>query len=166
MRSRYGRWLDEWAYCSVPRGILVEPFVGNGTSLPVDYKFYVFHGRVAVVQIHLDREHDHRWILMNRDWKRLSLRGCDPDPTPPEALNSMIVGAEALASGFDFVRVDFYDTEGTPRFSEMTFYPGSGLDPFDPPALDEVLGRLWLSGTSTPAEENSYHWGALPRGKP
>jgi hypothetical protein len=22
----------------------------------------------------------------------------------------------------------------------MTFYPGSGLDPFDPPQLDELLG--------------------------
>jgi hypothetical protein len=27
----------------------------------------------------------------------------------------------------------------------MTFYPGSGLDSFDPPELDEALGRLWLA---------------------
>ena len=25
----------------------------------------------------------------------------------------------------------------------MTFYPGSGLDPFDPDALDLWLGQLW-----------------------
>jgi len=44
------------------------------------------------------------------------------------------------------VRVDFYEIDGHPRFGEMTFYPGSGLDPFDPPALDAMLGDRWLNG--------------------
>lgn len=55
----------------------------------------------------------------------------------------MIEGAEALGKTFDFVRVDFYDVGGVPRFGEMTFYPGSGLDPFNPPQLDELLGDHW-----------------------
>ena len=146
MRGSYGRWLDEWGYRSVPRGVMVEPFVGDGTSLPVDYKFYVFHGRVAAVQVHLDRERRHRWTLLDRTWQRLSSLGCDPGPAAPATLDLMIAGAETLARGFEFVRVDFYDTGAIPRFGEMTFYPGSGLDPFDPPALDETLGRLWLQG--------------------
>lgn len=58
----------------------------------------------------------------------------------------MIEGAEILADGFDFVRIDFYDVEAVPRFGEMTFYPGSGLDPFDPPLLDAMLGQCWLAG--------------------
>ena len=29
-------------------------------------------------------------------------------------------------------------------FGEMTFYPGSGLDKFNPIALDVEFGRLWL----------------------
>ena len=146
MKGSYGRWLDEWGYNSVPRGVLVEPFVGNGTILPVDYKFYVFHGRVTAVQVHLDREHRHRWTLFDRGWKRLSSLRCSSDPAPPTGLDRMIYGAETLARGFDFVRVDFYDSPGAPRFSEMTFYPGSGLDPFDPPTLDDDLGRVWLQG--------------------
>jgi hypothetical protein len=145
MRRDYGHWLDEWGYRGVPRGVLVEPFVGDGTTLPVDYKFYVFHDRVAAVQVHLDREHRHRWMLFDRDWRRLSSVNVDPDPAPPAALDRMMAGAETLGRGFDFVRVDFYDTGTTPRFGEMTFYPGSGLDPFDPPELDEALGRLWLA---------------------
>jgi len=148
MAGSYGRWLDEWGYRGVPRGILVEPFIGDGTALPVDYKLYVFHGRVAVVQVHLDREHRHRWMLFDRDWERLSAITADADPVPPATLARMIAGAETLARGFDFVRVDFYDIGATPRFGEMTFYPGSGLDPFDPPALDEALGRLWLDRTA------------------
>ncbi|HCB74662.1 MAG TPA: hypothetical protein DEP91_00545, partial [Sphingomonas bacterium] len=63
---------------------------------------------------------------------------------PPAALARMIEGAETLGAGFDFVRVDLYDIAGTPRFGELTFYPGSGLDRFDPPSLDRLLGRLWL----------------------
>ena len=55
----------------------------------------------------------------------------------------MIEAAETLGQGFDFVRVDFYEIDGAPRFGEMTFYPGSGLDPFDPPEIDLILGRLW-----------------------
>ncbi|CAN5602525.1 N/A [soil metagenome] len=143
MRRDYGRWLDEWGYRGVTRGVLVEPFVGDGTALPVDYKFYVFHGRVAAVQVHLDREHGHRWMLFDPAWQRLSSPTADADPAPPATLDRMVAGAETLARGFDFVRVDFYDAGATPRFSEMTFYPGSGLDPFDPPALDAALGGLW-----------------------
>ena len=145
MRRDYGFWLDEWGYRGIPRGLIVEPFVGGGPMLPVDYKLYVFHGRVAAIQVHLDREHDHRWLLYDRDWNRLSSPHLSraSSPAPPIGLARMIEGAEALARGFDFVRVDFYDTPGTPRFGEMTFYPGSGLDPFDPPELDLMLGGLW-----------------------
>lgn len=57
----------------------------------------------------------------------------------------MIEGAEALAHDLDFVRIDFYEIDGRPRFGEMTFYPGSGLDPFDPAELDIIMGALWLS---------------------
>jgi hypothetical protein len=53
-----------------------------------------------------------------------------------------------LGADFDFVRIDFYDVGGIPRFGEMTFYPGSGLDPFDPPELDHELGRYWLSSAT------------------
>ena len=144
MRSGYGRWLDEWGYRDVPRGLLIEPFVGNGTALPVDYKLHVFHGRAEGIQVHLDRETRHRWILFDRSWRQMStVRGND-DISAPASLQRMIEGAEALGRSFDYVRVDFYDVGVTPRFGEMTFYPGSGLDSFDPPALDLEMGKHWL----------------------
>ena len=146
VRRDYGGWLDEQGYRGIPRGILVEPFVGETGTLPIDYKFYVFHGQVRCVQVHIEREYRHRWILFDPDWHRLSRRTDDPDPAPPAALDAMIDAAQILGRGFDFVRVDFYETGGTPRFGEMTFYPGSGLDPFDPPALDAMLGRFWRDG--------------------
>ena len=155
MRSSYGGWLDEWGYRAVPRGLLIEPFVGEGSALPIDYKLYVFHGRVEAIQVHLDREGDHRWSLFDRTWRRLSAAPARGDTRPPASLQRMIEGAERLGIGFDFVRVDFYDVGAVPRFGEMTFYPGSGLDPFDPPTLDRLLGDCWRGLILKPPQPTS-----------
>ena len=143
MNRPYGLWLDEWLYSRIPLGLLVEPFVGSNGTLPLDYKLYVFGGTVACIQVHLERETRHRWMLFDRDWRRFSAPTSDADPARPGSLDQMIAAAETLAQGFDFVRVDFYEIAGAPRFGEMTFYPGSGLDPFDPPDIDVQLGALW-----------------------
>jgi hypothetical protein len=55
----------------------------------------------------------------------------------------MLAAAERLASGHDFLRVDFFEVNGQPLFGEFCLYPGSGLDPFDPPQLDDWLGAQW-----------------------
>lgn len=143
MKSDYGIWLDEWLYPHIPRGILIEPFVGTAPELPTDYKLYVFGGRVEFVQVHLGRTNRHRWIVFDRDWRRVSAPSADADPARPDTLPVMIAAAEQLAKGFDFVRVDLYEVEGRPLFGEMTFYPGSGLDPFNPVSLDLEMGRHW-----------------------
>lgn len=158
MKTRYGYWLDEWLYRDIPRGLLVEPFIGVAGSLPVDYKLYVFSGKVAYIQVHLEREHDHRWLLFTPKWRRRSAASRDTDPPRPASLDAMIAAAETLAQGVDFVRTDFYEVAGRPLFGEMTFYPGSGLDPFDPDDLDFELGALWRAARDfapscmTPAE--------------
>ena len=144
MRRPYGLWLDEWVYRRIPLGLLVEAFAGPGPDLPLDYKLFAFGGRVEYIQVHLDREGDHRWIVMDRDWNRVSAATPDPDPPRPAALRRMIAAAETLGRPFDFVRVDLYDLADGPRFGELTFYPGSGLDRFDPPALDAAMGARWL----------------------
>lgn len=146
MRRDYGLLLDEHGYRGIPRGLLIEPFVGEGGTLPIDYKLYVFHGQVSFIQVHLAREDNHRWLVFDRYWRRVSSLTADSDPHPPASLARMIEGAEVLGRGFDFVRIDFYEVGDRPRFGEMTFYPGSGLDPFDPPELDLTMGALWLGG--------------------
>ena len=144
MRRPYGLWLDEWLYRAIPRGLLVEPMVGARGVLPIDYKFYVFGGRVAYIQVHLEREHAHRWVVLDRAWRPIA-PGCDGDvPSRPVTLPAMIAAAETLGDTFEFVRVDLYEVAGQPLFGEMTFYPGSGLDRFDPVRLDIDMGACWL----------------------
>ena len=141
MAGPYGQWLDEWAYAGVPRGLIAEPLLGGGRTLPLDYKIYVFGGNATHVQVHLDRAGDHRWILHDRGFRPLI-------PTSerllaPRSLNAMLRAAETLAAGHDFLRVDFFEIDGAPRFGEFCLYPGSGLDRFAHDDIDLELGGLW-----------------------
>lgn len=154
-RRPYGRWLDEWAYRDVPRGILAEPLLGGTLPLPVDYKIYVFGGRATHVQVHLGRGGAHRWILHDRSWRQLVEAGEEP-PRPP-SLEAMLQAAESLSAGTSFLRVDFYDIGGRPYFGEFCLYPGSGLDRFAADWIDLELGALWLSAMADRPVEASRH---------
>jgi hypothetical protein len=156
MRRPYGKWLDEWLYRDIELGLLVEPFVGVEGELPIDYKLYVFGGRVEYVQVHIRRERAHRWIILDRDWRRVSAPGTDPDPAMPLSLSAMIEAAEQLGRSMDFVRIDFYEVRGRPLFGEMTFYPGSGLDAFNPVALDADMGARWLAAVRPGTANTAY----------
>jgi hypothetical protein len=154
MLRSYGAWLDEWLYSKIERGLLVEPFIGEGPELPIDYKVFVFGGKAKFVQVHLARaEGEHRWIVFDTHWVRVSEQSDDPDPRPPGSLIHMLGAAETLSHGLCFVRVDFYDVAGRARFGEMTFYPGSGLELVKPPKLDLLMGRLWQ--TASPGWQRS-----------
>ena len=134
MADRYGWWLDEWLYGEIERGLLVEPFIGTPTlwrDLPIDYKLHVFGGRVTLVQVHLEREIAHRWLVFDRDWRPL-------DPATPRRPRR-----PPLAARDDRRRRDWRTTSTTcaptstkstarRRFGELTFYPGSGLSPVNP----------------------------------
>lgn len=141
----YGAWLDEWHYGAARRLLLVEPYIG-GVVLPIDYKVFVFGGRAAVVQVHVGRGGRHRWSQFDRDWTALS---DNPIPAPPPArLAEMLDAAEAMAGALDFLRVDFYCEGDRLAFGECCLYPGSGLDPFTPDALDLTLGEYWSAARS------------------
>ena len=143
LSASYGRWLDEWHYGAARRDIIVEPFVGQADQLPLDYKIYVFGGRAEIVQVHHGRGKHHRWSQWSRDWRPLSANARNVDA--PRSLKQMLDAAEQLAGRRDFLRVDFYEIDGEPKFGEYCLFPGSGLDPFDPVCLDERLGALWAA---------------------
>ena len=147
LESRYGGILGEWLYAQIEPQILIEPFIGSGGALPVDYKFFVFGGRAEFVQVDTDREHGHKRTLFDRSWTRLPAVFHFPNEpreiAPPASLAEMLDAAETLAGDMDFVRVDFYEVDGRPLFGEMTFYPGSGLDRFRPAYFDVMFGERW-----------------------
>ena len=146
-RAPFGAEMGEWLYSQIQPGLLVEPFIGEHSKLPIDYKLWTFGGKVKIIEVVTDREDAHKATMFDSGWRRLPFRlGYESEPReipPPASLDRMIRAAEMLAEDFPFVRVDFYEIGGQPKFGEMSFYPGSGLDTFDPPEWDAKIGELW-----------------------
>lgn len=145
--SPFGVDLGEWLYSEIKPGLLVEPFIGGLSELPIDYKLWTFNGKVEFIQVDTDREHEHKRTMFDRSWNNLPFTyvyRADPRPIQkPQSLQRMIEAAEILAEDFPFVRVDFYESANQPKFGEMSFYPESGFGRFDPPEWDTKLGQLW-----------------------
>lgn len=147
LSESFGTTTMEWVYWQIPRRILVEPFLGSPNGLPIDYKLFVFSGRVHYIQVDTDRATNHKRVFFDRTWRRQPFSyGYPPDPRvieKPRCLDQMIEAAEHLGKGFSFVRIDFYEIDGKPKFGEFTFLPDSGLLPFSPDQYDAILGSLW-----------------------
>jgi hypothetical protein len=143
----FGSVACEKYYSAIEPMILVEPFISHGNDLPIDYKFHLFDGKLKFVKIDLDREFEHKRVLVDRNFSPLPVRyGADGDPRlieKPSNYNEMVMIAEKLAEGHGFIRVDLYSVEGRIYFGEFGFTPAAGLMRFDPVSFDVELGRLW-----------------------
>jgi hypothetical protein len=144
---KYKPYSGQWAYLEVEPALLVEGYIGNISQLPVDYKLFVFSGKVQFIQVDTDRRSQHQRVFFDRAWRRQDFTIAFPtDPreiSPPHSVERMIWAAERISHEFLFVRVDFYEINGQPKFGEMTFYPESGLFRVSPLEYDRKLGGLW-----------------------
>lgn len=139
--------LGEWAYSKARPMLLAEEVLGTPGSPPPDYKFFVFDGDVAAIQVDVGRHSIHQrrlylpdWSPLNVQYGKYALPALEP---PPAGLDRMLAAAAELGSGFDFIRVDLYNISGTVYFGEFTPYPTSGLDRFIPASFDTELGARW-----------------------
>jgi len=62
----------------------------------------------------------------------------------PSLLEEMIKLSEILAKDIPHVRVDWYIVNNHLYFGEMTFFDGSGFEPFDKFEDDQLLGS-WIT---------------------
>jgi hypothetical protein len=147
LRNVYGQRAREWLYAQIQPGLLVEPYLGTGEVAPPDYKFLVFQGRTAYIQVDLGRMQTHRQLFYDVNWKRQKMEylcpWTDEEAPPPPSLAKMVDAANRLGAGFPFVRVDLYEIDGRPLFGEMTFYPNSGRFAFKPESAELELGQMW-----------------------
>ena len=116
------------------------------------WMIWAFHGRAEFIKVEVLLNPPEKSPMLGkyftRDWSPALFRtiGAEPEGAveKPENLREIIKCAEALAGGFDFVRVDFYALkDGTLRFGEMTFSPACGAVDFEPAAADREIGELW-----------------------
>lgn len=146
-RTNYAAFGREWAYRGLPRTIVAEQLLLDSKgSIPKDYKFFCFHGKVEVIQIDFDRFGNQRRNLYDRRFNRLQARLLYPpysgSVSEPENLQEAISLAETLSRGLSFVRVDLYLMEDQIYLGEMTNYPGNGFIPFEPERMEYKMGKL------------------------
>ena len=157
LKADYGKQTNQFAYCDVPRKILVEKMlIEEGKVTPDDYKIFCFRqadGSIKTyVEIHENREQpNYRVSWFDANLEPMLLRGDDyvTGPFPcPETWPRMRRIAETLAADFDHVRVDLYQVEKRIYFGELTFFDGGGRTEYslvggERHDLDRDLGRLW-----------------------
>jgi hypothetical protein len=149
LREKYGWICNELHYSNIPPRLIIEKFLHDKEfGIPLDYKFFVFHGRVEFVQVDFDRFSNHSRSIFDRNWQQQVFGFQYPIgrfTEAPRLLGKMISLSEQLSSGFDFIRIDFYSPDNESIiFGEMTFAPGSGWEFFMPERkYDFEMGKLW-----------------------
>lgn len=141
----------EWPYKNVPRRIIAEKFMQNadGSDLQ-DYKIHCFNGTPRFILVCKDRFSDSGLTedFFDVQWKHMFVaRPNHPNSSTsipaPQNLGVMLDFARKLACDIPFIRVDFYEISGKVYFGELTFFPASGLEKFEPDSWDKRFGD-WL----------------------
>jgi len=155
IKQRLANWQQQpykpknlaWSDTHKKRVFLVERrYSLPGTQMLQDYKFFVFHGRVELLQTIIDRENDVKTSYYDRSLKRLTgitRAGKTSGGTLDAGVAAMVPLAERIGGRFDFVRVDFYMHEGEILFGEITPCPANGFSALVPTEFDLELGRKW-----------------------
>jgi hypothetical protein len=138
--------LGEWAYTQAAPGFVVEERIGPIPGSPLDFKVFVFNGSPYMIQVDSDRFTRHSRILYSPDWEPMPFQSSYPvaDAVPrPDCLTELLEAATAMATGFDFLRVDLYIERGQVYLGEVTPYPDGGLKPFRSRNADLAMGSRW-----------------------
>ena len=140
----------EWPYKNVKPRVLAESFMKNENGEPLrDYKFYCFNGKPRFLYISEGLE-DHATAsisFLTLDWEFAPYERSDYKPFPalpskPDRFDDMLLLAEKLSQGLDFLRVDLYQINGKIYFSELTFSPCGGMIPFREEKHDYEIGEM------------------------
>jgi TupA-like ATPgrasp len=157
LKIDFAAYHGEWAYRNIKRRVLVEDMLVQDGKIPNDYKFFVFNGRVRMIQLSQGRHtSSYRKNLYDEQWRQLAVEygaPCSLEPLqPPAQLPQMIGLAEVLGRDFNFARIDLYLIDGKIFFGEVTHYPNAGLVEFKPQEFDRVLGDVWRKDTPIPSK--------------
>lgn len=154
VRKRFTRLLKEnyfyssreWQYKNIEPRIIVEQLLTyDDGSIPNDYKFHCFNGKLGFVQVDLDRHKEHKRNLYDPDWNFIpcvwKYKNGDKEKRP-SSFEKMKELAEIIAEDFIYVRVDFYSLTNSIYFGELTFHSESGHGKFHPEEYDLKFGNL------------------------
>lgn len=131
LNNNYYYLCREWPYKDLKHRIIAEKVISE--TVPNDYKFFMFNGRMDSVMVCTDRESGHpTFRFYDEKWKRLYYQKKELEPKTdvekPENYEEMIEIAKKLSEGFLHVRVDLYNVNGKVFFGELTLFDQGGFD--------------------------------------
>ena len=142
----YGR---EWPYKNIKPCIIAEKYMeNNGQNELIDYKFFCFNGQPKVVLVCSERFASNNMCktYFDENWNLLNIMEAnhriDKEQKKPQSFEKMKTISQKLAKGMPFVRIDFYEIEGSLYFGEIKFFPASGLEKFKPEKWNNIFGDM------------------------
>ncbi len=147
----------EWSYKNtVPRIVLEKKLQSKNGQPLLDYRLFCFHGVLRLVMVNkgtTTSEGEHasgvQRSFYTSDFERIpdiTIMGDRPSPLKldkQQRWNSMVDVAQILSKPFAFCRIDLYNIDGKVYLSEMTFFPNSGVNRFQPYEWALRLGE-WI----------------------
>lgn len=140
----------EKPYKDIKPKIIAENYLVEDEGIELkDYKILVFNGKAKLSFVCSERftRSKLKVTFFDLNWNKMPFERSYPKSSilidKPQNYELMIELAEILAKGIPFIRVDFYEVKGHVYFGEMTFYPGGGMESFNPKEWDAKLGE-WL----------------------
>ena len=152
LRKDFSSEAREIHYRYIRPRILVEKYIGDGRSAPIDYKFHMFNKKDGSYEYVLQ-------VIYNRGNPALSMNfyvnnlrnafhkirdtGLDISASHSSLAKALEL-SKTLAADFDYVRVDWYLHESQIYFGELTFTPGAGLVTGLDRGLNQMMGEMWI----------------------
>jgi TupA-like ATPgrasp len=166
--------MGHWAYGEARHLLIAEERVGMNTHAPNDFKVSCFDGRpgyyfwanrsMSPTQYAFFTPNGERFIWGEQSEHSI---GVDTGIVQPskELREQMIHIASAVASPFDWMRVDFYVEDETLWFGELTLYGAGGLYEVSAENNDR-FGALWRLPDLSVPDPREGEWRALLEGTP
>lgn len=147
----------EWPYKGLKPRIIAEPYLEDRSSKELeidgnltDYKVHCFQGEPKTILVCKSRYSEEGLTedFVDTNWRHLEVKrplhgNAKNKIARPDELEKMLELSRKLSGECPFLRVDFYIVNHQLFFGETTFYPASGLTPFEPASFDLEMGS-WL----------------------
>ena len=141
----------EWPYKNVKPKIIIEKFMQNENDESLnDYKIFCFNGKPYMILVCSNRVENHKDTdFFDCNWNKINLsrknsKNSKQKISKPNNLEEMLNLARLLSKNTIFLRVDLYDINNKVYFGELTFYPSSGFEGFEPDNWDRKLGDMLI----------------------
>jgi hypothetical protein len=133
-------------YRLIDKKVFIEELISENIT---DYKFHCFNKKPMFIQVDMDRFKSHKRNIYDLNWDLQQFDIIYPkylgNVPVPVFLNKMIDISSKINEivGFNYLRIDFYETTDKIYLGEVTFHTEGGVGPFDSYESDLYFGSLF-----------------------